>query len=107
MILCIVDMVKYLWYIYLFIIIVCVGVYWFVGMDVFDVICYFFLMVVIGGFLNYDVSLGYFNSFMVNVVCIVFLFIVVLNFLLYYVVVSFCLVKGYFNDLEFKVFFII
>lgn len=107
MMLCIVDIVKYFWYIYLSFIIVCVGVYWLVGMNFFDVICYVFFIVVIGGFLNYDVSLGYFNSFLVNIVCMVFLFIVVFNFFLYYVVVSSCLVKGYFKDFEFKVFFFI
>lgn len=103
----IVDMVKYLWYIYLFLIMVCIVVYWLVGMNWFDVICYFFFIIVIGGFLIYDVSLGYFNSFMVNVICVVFLLIVVFNFLFYYVVVSGCNIKGYWQDFEFKVFLFI
>ena len=101
------DTAKHLWYIYLSITIACAGAYWLAGMNVFDAICHSFSTVAIGGFSNHDASLGYFNSPMVNVVCTVFLLIAALNFSLHYAAVSSRSVKGYFNDPEFKAFFII
>jgi Trk-type K+ transport systems, membrane components len=101
------DTAKHLWYIYLSITIACSGAYWLAGMNIFDAICHSFSTVAIGGFSNHDASLGYFNSPMVNVVCTVFLLIAALNFSLHYAAVSSRSVKGYFNDPEFKAFFII
>lgn len=78
-------------------------------MSLFDVICYSFLIIVIGGFLIYDVSMGYFDSYVINFIIVVFLLILLCNFILYYVVfvMGGVYFKYYWCDFEFCVFFVI
>lgn len=104
MCLCIVEMVKILWFIYVLFMIVCVLVFWFVGMLVFDVIGYSFVIIVIGGFLIYDVSVGYFNSLMINFIIVIFLLIFGCNYGLYFLLLSGCSLKVYWCDFEFRMF---
>ncbi|KXI30016.1 TrkH family potassium uptake protein [Paraglaciecola hydrolytica] len=101
------DTAKHLWYIYLSLTIACTVAFWLVGMNLFDAICHAFSTVAIGGFSNYDASLGHFDSVGVNLVCVVFLWIAALNFALHYGAVSGRSLKGYFYDPELRVFFII
>ncbi len=101
------DTAKHLWYIYLSLTIACTLAYWFAGMGWFDAICHAFSTIAIGGFSTHDASIGYFNSPMVNVVCSVFLLIAALNFSLHYAAAATRSTKGYFNDPEFKAFFVI
>ncbi|MCU7553634.1 TrkH family potassium uptake protein [Alteromonas sp. ASW11-19] len=101
------DTAKHLWYIYLSLTTACTVSYWIAGMDWFDAICHAFSTVAIGGFSTHDASLGYFNSPAVNVVCSVFLLIAALNFSLHYTAASSRSLKGYFQDPEFKAFFVI
>jgi len=101
------DTAKHLWYIYLSLTIVCTLAFWIVGMNWFDAICHAFSTIAIGGFSNYDASLGHFNSVGVNIVCVVFLWIAALNFALHYAAASGRSLKGYFYDPELKAFFII
>lgn len=104
MCLCIVEMVKMLWFIYVLLMVVCVLVLWFVGMFVFDVIGYSFFIIVIGGFLMYDVSVGYFDSFIINIIIVIFLLIFGCNYGLYFFLLSGCSLKVYWCDLEFCMF---
>lgn len=97
-------MVKILWLIYVLLIVVCVLVLWFVGMDVFDVIGYSFVIIVIGGFLIYDVSIGYFDSLIINIIIVIFLLIFGCNYGLYFLLLSGCSLKVYWCDLEFCMF---
>jgi len=101
------DTAKHLWYIYLSLTTVCAVAFWVVGMNWFDAICHAFSTIAIGGFSNYDASLGHFNSVGVNIVCVVFLWIAALNFALHYAAASGRSLKGYFYDPELKVFFMI
>lgn len=101
------DTAKHLWYIYLSLTIACCGAYMLAGMGWFDAVCHAFSTVAIGGFSNYDASLGYFDSPMVNVVCSVFLMIAALNFSLHYAAASSRSLKGYTRDPEFKAFLFI
>jgi trk system potassium uptake protein TrkH len=101
------DTAKHLWYIYLSLTVVCALAFWIVGMNWFDAICHAFSTIAIGGFSNYDASLGHFNSLGVNIVCVVFLWIAALNFALHYAAASGRSLKGYFYDPELKAFFII
>lgn len=57
-------------------------VYLIFGMFFFDVLVYVFIIVLIGGFLNYDVFFGIFSGLMEYVV-VVFMFFVVLFFVCY------------------------
>ena len=99
------DTAKHLWYIYLSLTIACTLAYWIAGMSWFDAICHAFSTIAIGGFSNYDASLGHFNSPAVNIVCVIFLWIAALNFSLHYSAVVGRNIKNYFKDPECKVFF--
>ena len=101
------DTAKHLWYIYFSLTIACTAAFWLVGMDLFDAICHAFSTIAIGGFSNYDASLGHFDSVGVNLVCVVFLWVAALNFALHYAAVSGRSLKGYFYDPELRVFFVI
>lgn len=101
------DTAKHLWYIYLSLTIACAIAFWLVGMNWFDAICHAFSTIAIGGFSNYDASLGHFNSVGVNIVCVIFLWIAALNFALHYSAASGRSLKGYLYDPELKAFFII
>jgi trk system potassium uptake protein TrkH len=101
------DTAKQLWFIYLFLTTACSVAYWSVGMNWFDAICHAFSTIAIGGFSNYDASLGHFNSAAVNIVCVVFLWIAALNFALHFAAVSGRAVKAYAQDTELKTFFFI
>lgn len=101
------DTAKHLWYIYLSLTIACTFAYWLAGMNLFDAVCHAFSTVAIGGFSNYDASLGYFNSAAVNVICVIFLWIAALNFSLHYSAVSGRNIRNYFKDPECKAFFTI
>lgn len=101
------DTAKQLWFIYLFLTTACSVAYWSVGMNWFDAICHAFSTIAIGGFSNYDASLGHFNSAAVNIVCVVFLWIAALNFALHFAAVSGRTVKAYAQDTELKTFFFI
>lgn len=101
------DTAKHLWYIYLSLTIACTFAYWLAGMNLFDAVCHAFSTIAIGGFSNYDASLGHFNSVAVNIVCVIFLWIAALNFSLHYAAVNGKNIKNYFRDPECKAFFTI
>lgn len=101
------DTAKHLWYIYLSLTMACWFAYWLAGMNWFDALCHSFSTVAIGGFSNYDASLGHFGSPAINLVCVVFLWIAALNFALHYAAASGRSLKGYFYDPELRAFFLI
>ena len=99
------DTAKHLWYIYLALTIACMVSYRLAGMNWFDALCHAFSTIAIGGFSNYDASLGYFDSTLINLVCVVFLWIAALNFALHYAAVTGRSLKTYFGDPELRAFF--
>jgi len=98
------DTAKHLWYIYLGLTIACTLSYWLAGMSFFDAICHAFSTIAIGGFSTHDLSMGYFNSPLINFVCVIFLLIAGVNFALHFAVLHSRSLKNYFYDPEFKVF---
>jgi trk system potassium uptake protein TrkH len=98
------DTAKHLWYIYLSLTIACALSYWFAGMSGFDAICHAFSTIAIGGFSTHDLSMGYYDSPMINFVCVFFLLISGVNFALHFAVVHSKSLRAYFFDPEFKVF---
>lgn len=99
------DTAKHLWYIYLSLTTACTVAYWVAGMSWFDAICHAFSTIAIGGFSNYDASLGHFDSTAINVVCVVFLWIAALNFALHYAAVTGRSLRTYIYDPELRAFF--
>ncbi len=78
------ETAKALWYIYVFLTILCAGLYWLAGMDVFDAISHSFATIAIGGFSTHDASIGYFNNPLIEIICIVFMVISGVNFALHF-----------------------
>lgn len=69
-------------FVYFFLIVFCVVVYFVIGMGLFDVFNYVLIMIVIGGYLIYDLLFGYFDNLVLVWVVIVFMIIGVLLFVL-------------------------
>ncbi|SUP47098.1 TrkH [Vibrio furnissii] len=78
------ETAKALWYIYLSLTIACAGSFWMAGMTLFDAICHSFSTIAIGGFSTHDASIGYFDSYAINMITVVFLLISACNFTLHY-----------------------
>ncbi|MEC8859709.1 MAG: TrkH family potassium uptake protein [Pseudomonadota bacterium] len=78
------ETAKALWYIYLGLTVTCALAYWAAGMNLFDAICHSFTTVAIGGFSNYDASIGYFDSNIVNLIAVAFMFLAGINFALHF-----------------------
>jgi trk system potassium uptake protein TrkH len=101
------DTAKHLWYIYVTLTITCALAYWAAGMGSFDALLHSFSTVAIGGFSNYDASIGHFDNPLINIVCVVFLIISGVNFSLHYAAVRSRSIRSYIRDPEFKVFLIV
>ncbi|QXO17424.1 MULTISPECIES: TrkH family potassium uptake protein [Vibrio] len=103
------ETAKALWYIYLSLTIACAGSFWLAGMTLFDAICHSFSTIAIGGFSTHDASIGYFDSYAINMITVVFLLISACNFTLHYAAFSTGGVhpKYYWRDPEFRAFIVI
>lgn len=93
---------KTLWNIYLGLTISCAFAYWFAGMSIFDAICHSFSTVAIGGFSTHNLSIGYFNSPLIEMICTVFMFFAGINFSLHFIAFRRLHIRPYFRDPEFK-----
>ncbi len=103
------ETAKILWYIYLSLTIMCAISFWFAGMSGFDAICHSFSTIAIGGFSTHDASMGYFDSYTINLITVVFLIISGCNFTLHYAAFANGGIhpKYYWKDKEFKAFIFI
>lgn len=98
------ETAKALWYIYLGLTFVCAVAYWLAGMTVFDAIAHSFSTVAIGGFSTHDASIGYFNSYTIEMVAVLFMLIAGINFSLHFVAWRSHSIFNYWADPEFKAF---
>jgi trk/ktr system potassium uptake protein len=100
------ETAKALFIIYVFLNVVCTLSYWLAGMTFFDALTHSFSTVATGGFANYDDSIGYYDSDIINFICIFFMIVASLSFGLHY----FAWVKGsvlhYWRNPEAKAFLI-
>ncbi|CUS47793.1 MAG: trk system potassium uptake protein TrkH [Idiomarinaceae bacterium HL-53] len=96
------DTAKQLWYIYLSMTIACAVALWLAGMRPFDAIGHAFSTVSIGGFSTYDASVGYFNSWVIDLIIVVFLLIAAVNFSLHFAAYRGKSIKSYWRDPEFR-----
>ncbi len=78
------ETAKALWYIYLGMTVACALGYWLAGMTPFDAIAHSFSTVAIGGFSTHDLSIGYFNSALIEAVAVVFMVLAGMNFALHF-----------------------
>ncbi len=101
------ETAKALWYIYLSLTIACALGYWLAGMSVFDAIGHSFSTVAIGGFSTHDESIGYFRSVAIETVAIIFMLLSGLNFGLHFITWKSQSLRHYFQDAEFKTYFLV
>ncbi len=78
------EAAKSLWLLYLSLTALCCAAYWLAGMSAFDAVCHAFTTVAIGGFSNYDTSIGFFNEPLIEMVAIAFMLLAGMNFALHY-----------------------
>lgn len=96
------ETAKALWYIYLGLTVACALGYWAAGMTLFDAIGHAFSTVAIGGFSTHDLSMGYFNSAVIEVIAVVFMFLAGINFALHFLAWRSLSIKPYRLDSELR-----
>ncbi len=103
------ETAKALWYIYLSLTIACAVAFWLAGMTPFDAISHSFSTIAIGGFSTHDASMGYFDSYAINMITVVFLLISACNYSLHFAAFASGGVhpKYYWKDPEFRAFIFI
>ncbi|NEX19647.1 potassium transporter [Thiorhodococcus mannitoliphagus] len=101
------ETAKALWYIYLWITIACALAYWGAGMTLFDAIGHAFSTVAIGGFSTHDLSMGYFDSTLIEMIAVLFMLLAGMNFTLHFVAVRRQDPLIYFHDSEFRFYMLI
>jgi len=101
------ETAKALWYVYLSFTIACAASYTIAGMGWFDALCHAFSTVAIGGFSTHDMSIGYFDSPVIDLVAIVFMFAAGINFSLHFFAWRYVSIKHYSLDPEFRAYTLI
>ena len=94
------ETAKSLWFIYLFLTILCFFCYRFSGMTNFDAVTHAFTTIAIGGFSNYDNSFAYFSNNLIYLFASVFMFLSAISFSLHFVAFNKIDITGYFKDKE-------
>lgn len=101
------ETAKALWYIYASLTVICALGFWAAGMTLFDAICHSFSTVAIGGFSTHDASIGYYDSYIIELICVLFMLISAVNFGLHFFAWRNKSVLHYFKDPEVKFFLFI
>lgn len=101
------ETAKALWYIYLFLTVLCTVAYWLAGMTWFDALNHAFSTVSIGGFSNYDASMGHFNSPLIEMIAVFFMLLAGANFSLHFAAWQRKTTRYYILDPEFRFYIIL
>ena len=101
------ETAKALWLIYLSITVLCVIAYAIAGMGIFDAVTHAFTTVPIGGFSNYDGSIGHFDNPLIESVAMVFMVIAGINFALHFTAWREANSGAYFADPELRTFLVL
>ncbi len=96
------ETAKALWYIYLWMTVACATAYWAAGMTLFDAIGHAFSTVAIGGFSTHDLSMGYFDSTLIEMIAVVFMLLAGVNFTLHFAALRRKNPRVYVQDSEFR-----
>lgn len=78
------DTARALWLIYVALTLACAAAYWLAGMNVFDAVCHAFTTLSTGGYSTHDLSMGYFDSSLIELVAVVFMILGGINFALHF-----------------------
>jgi len=96
------ETAKALWYIYLGLTVICGFAYWLAGMTPFDAISHAFSTVAIGGYSTHDLSMGYFNSALIEAIAVVFMLLAGMNFALHFLAWRNLSIRPYWGDPELR-----
>ena len=94
------ETAKALWLIYMALTVACAICYWLAGMDVFDAIAHSFSTVAIGGFSTHDLSIGFFDSALIESIAMVFMLLSGMNFALHFLAWRTISFRPYLQDAE-------
>lgn len=100
------ETARSLWVLYVGLTVACALGYWLTGMSPFDAIVHSYTTVSTGGFSTHDASLGYFNSFAIDLIAILFMLAGGINFSLHYRAVLGLSLRPYWRDTESRTFLI-
>lgn len=98
------ETAKALWLIYLSLTVVCALAYWLAGMSLFDAVGHAYSTIAIGGFSTHDLSMGYFNSPLIESIAIVFMVLAGMNFAIHFMAWRNASTLAYYQDPEIKVY---
>ena len=101
------ETAKALWLIYLGLTTVCGLAYWLAGMTAFDAVSHAFSTIAIGGFSTHDLSIGFFNSPLIEAVAMVFMTLAGINFALHFLAWRRTSTQPYFQDPEVRVYIVL
>ena len=91
---------KALWFVYVLITIACVLALKVAGMSWFDAVFHAFATLSLGGFSNYDASIGHYDSVAVEIVLILFMLVSALNFSRHFIAWQQKSLRTYLADVE-------
>jgi len=101
------ETAKALWLIYVGLTVLCVLSYWYAGMTLFDAVCHGFSTVATGGFANYDASIAWFDSPLIESIAVAFMILGGISFTLHFVAWRSRGLRSYWRDPEFRAFIMI
>ena len=99
------ETAQALWSIYFGLTVICALLYYINGMSMFDAISHAMSTVAIGGFSTHDESIGFFNSFSIELICITFMLLSAFSFTLHYFAIYKRKPLKYIYDPELRFFF--
>ena len=99
------ETAQALWSIYFALTVICALLYYINGMSVFDAISHAMSTVAIGGFSTHNESIGFFNSFSIELICIIFMLLSAFSFTLHYFAIYKRKPLKYIYDPELRFFF--
>ena len=101
------ETARLLWYVYLALTILGIGLFLLGGMSWFDAVCYAFSAVSTGGFSTHDSSLSYFNNAFIDYSAIFLMIMGGVSFTLHFTVMHHKSIRFYWQDSEFKLYLFI
>ncbi len=99
------ETAQALWSIYFGLTVMCALLYYINGMSMFDAVAHAMSTVAIGGFSTHNESIGFFNSFSIELICIIFMLLSAFSFTLHYFAIYKRKPLKYIYDPELKFFF--
>lgn len=101
------ETARLLWYVYLILTLIGIGLYLLGGMSWFDAVCHAFSAVSTGGFSTHDSSMGYFNNPFLEYSTTFLMIMGGVSFTLHFTVLHNKSLKYYLLDSEFKIYLLI